>query len=150
VYPIETVALRFFNVFGLRQDPYSQYAAVIPRFITEIAAGRTVPIHGDGSQSRDFTYVANVVEATLLAADAVRASGAILNVATGRSVTVNALADAIATVVGRPVVKEYLAPRAGDVSHSWADIRAAQQILGWQPRVSLEEGLRLTAERLTG
>jgi len=148
VYPLETIALRYFNVFGPNQDPRSQYAAVVPRFISEGAAGRPLPIYGDGSQSRDFTYVANVIEATILAADAADGSGAILNVATGRSVTVNELADAVGEVVGRPVEKDYRDARAGDVSHSWADVRAAEALLGWRPRVTLEEGLRLTADRL--
>jgi nucleoside-diphosphate-sugar epimerase len=148
VYPLETIALRYFNVFGPNQDPRSQYAAVVPRFITEVAAGRSVPIYGDGTQSRDFTYVANVVEATLLAADARDGSGAILNVATGRSVTVNELADAVGAVLGRPVEKEYREARPGDVSHSWADVGAAERVLGWRPRVTLEDGLRLTADRL--
>jgi UDP-N-acetylglucosamine/UDP-N-acetyl-alpha-D-glucosaminouronate 4-epimerase len=148
VYPLETIALRYFNVFGPNQDPRSQYAAVVPRFITEAAAGRPVPIYGDGTQSRDFTYVANVVEATILAADAADGSGAILNVATGRSVTVNELADAVGAMLGVEVEKEYRDARAGDVSHSWADVSAAERVLGWQPRVTLEEGLRLTADRL--
>ena len=148
VYPLETIALRYFNVFGPNQDPHSQYAAVVPRFISEAAAGRPVPIYGDGSQSRDFTYVANVVEATILAADAADGSGAIVNVATGRSVTVNELADAVGEVLARPVEKHYRDARPGDVSHSWADVRAAEALLGWQPRVTLEEGLRLTADRL--
>jgi UDP-glucose 4-epimerase len=148
VYPLETVALRYFNVFGPNQDPRSQYAAVVPRFLAEVAAGRPVPIYGDGAQSRDFTYVANVVEATVLAAEAAEASGRILNVATGRSVTVNELADAVGAVLGRDVERELLPPRAGDVSHSWADVEAARQVLGWEPSVSLEEGLRLTADAL--
>ena len=148
VYPLETIALRYFNVFGPNQDPRSQYAAVVPRFITEAAAGRPVPIYGDGSQSRDFTYVANVVEATILAADAADGSGAILNVATGRSVTVNELAEAVSAVLGCAVETEYLESRPGDVSHSWADVREAERVLGWRPRVTLEEGLRLTADRL--
>jgi UDP-glucose 4-epimerase len=148
VYPLETIALRYFNVFGPHQDPRSQYAAVVPRFLTEAAAGRAVPIYGDGTQSRDFTYVANVVEATMLAADAPDGSGAIVNVATGRSVTVNELADAVGAVLGRPVEKDYHEARAGDVSHSWADVSTAEAVLGWRPRVTLEEGLRLTAEHL--
>jgi nucleoside-diphosphate-sugar epimerase len=148
VYPLETIALRYFNVFGPNQDPRSQYAAVVPRFITEAAAGRAVPIYGDGSQSRDFTYVENVIEATILAADAPDGSGAILNVATGRSVTVNELAEAVGAVLGRAVETEYLESRPGDVSHSWADVTAAERVLGWRPRVTLEEGLRLTADRL--
>ncbi len=149
VYPLETMALRFFNVFGGNQDPTSQYAAVVPRFITEAAAGRPLPIYGDGMQSRDFTYVANVVEANLLAADSA-GSGAVVNVATGRSVNVNELAEAIGRVLGREVEKQYLEARAGDVRDSWADVTEARRLLGWEPRVSLEEGLRLTAEQLVG
>jgi len=148
VYPLETIALRYFNVFGPRQDPRSQYAAVVPRFLTEAAAGRPVPIYGDGSQSRDFTYVANVVEANLLAAEAPRGNGAVLNVATGRSVTVNELADAVGAVLGARVEKQYLPQRPGEVMQSWADISAARDVLGWEPAVDLEEGLRLTAQTL--
>lgn len=150
VYPLETVALRYFNVFGPRQDPRSQYAAVVPRFITEAAAGRPLPIFGDGTQSRDFTFVANVVEATILAADAPAASGAVVNVAAGRSVTVSELAESVGAVLGRPVEKQHLAPRPGEVRHSWADVGEARRLLGWEPRIGLEEGLRLTAESLVG
>jgi nucleoside-diphosphate-sugar epimerase len=146
VYPLETIALRYFNVFGPRQDPRSQYAAVVPKFIAEAAAGRPVPIYGDGSQSRDFTYVANVIEANLLAAEADGANGTVLNVATGRSVTVDELADTVGAVLGKEVDKQYLPERAGDVEHSWANISAACDLLGWAPAVSLEEGLRLTAD----
>ncbi len=146
VYGLETVALRYFNVFGPRQDPNSQYAAVVPRFIAAIAAGEPVPIHGDGSQSRDFTYVANVVSANLLAADADEASGAVLNVATGRQASVNELADAIGVVLGKPVEKRYLPVRTGDVKDSWADVGEAQRVLGYETRIGLEDGLRLTAE----
>lgn len=146
VYGLQTVTLRYFNVFGPRQDPTSQYAAVVPRFIAAIDAGEPVPIYGDGEQSRDFTYVDNVVEANLLAADADEASGAVLNVATGRSLSVNALADAIGDVLGKSVEREYLPARTGDVRDSWADVSEAKRVLGWEPRVGLEEGLRLAAE----
>jgi UDP-glucose 4-epimerase len=146
VYAFETVVLRYFNVFGPRQDPNSQYAAVVPRFIAAIGDGRPVPIYGDGTQSRDFTYIANVVEANLLAADVEGVSGLVLNVASGRSFTVNELADAIGELLGRPVEKEYHPPRQGDVRHSWADVSAARTLLGYEPRVPLEEGLRLTAD----
>jgi len=148
VYPLETIALRYFNVFGSRQDPRSQYAAVVPRFIAEAKAGRPLPIYGDGEQSRDFTYVANVVEANLLAADAGDANGAVVNVATGRGLSVNGLADAIATVLGVTVERRYFPERAGDVRDSWADVSEAERVLGWRPRFSLEEGLRLTADDL--
>ena len=146
VYGLETVALRYFNVFGPRQDPTSQYAAVVPRFIERIAAGEPVPIYGDGTQSRDFTYVANVVDANLLAAEAAGVSGAVLNAATGRAVSVDELAGLIGGILGRTATKEYLPARPGDVRESWADVGAAQRLLGWEPRVGLEEGLRLTAE----
>jgi UDP-glucose 4-epimerase len=148
VYPLETIALRYFNVFGPNQDPSSQYAAVVPRFLAGVARGESVPIYGDGSQSRDFTYVANVVDANLLAAEVEDASGAVLNIATGRSVTVNELAETVGTVLGREVRKEHLERRPGDVSHSGADVSAAARTLGWEPTVTLEDGLRLTAERL--
>jgi UDP-glucose 4-epimerase len=148
VYGLETVALRYFNVFGPRQDPKSQYAAVVPRFLAMIAAGEPVPIHGDGTQSRDFTYVANVVAANLLAADAEGADGAVLNVATGRQASVNELADAIGAVLGKPVEKNYLPVRTGDVRDSWADVSEARRVLGYETAVGLEDGLRLTAEAL--
>jgi UDP-glucose 4-epimerase len=150
VYPLETVALRYFNVFGPRQDPRSEYAAVVPRFISEAAAGRPVPIYGDGEQRRDFTYVANVVEANLLAAEAPDGNGAVLNIATGQSVSVNELAEAVARTLGRTVERRHLPPRPGEVRASWADVSAARALLGWRPRVGLEEGLRLTAESLVG
>jgi UDP-N-acetylglucosamine/UDP-N-acetyl-alpha-D-glucosaminouronate 4-epimerase len=146
VYGLETVTLRYFNVFGPRQDPTSQYAAVVPRFIAAIDAGEAVPIHGDGEQSRDFTYVDNVVEANVLAAEAAEASGRVLNIATGEPRSVNALADVIGEVLGKPVEKEYLPERTGDVRDSWADVTEARRLLGWEARVALEEGLRLTAE----
>jgi UDP-glucose 4-epimerase len=148
VYELETVALRYFNVFGPNQDPSSQYAAVVPRFIAAIGDGRPVPVHGDGTQSRDFTYVANVIEANLLAADAGGINGAVLNIATGRQTSVNELVDEIGRVLGREGEKEYLPQRAGDVRDSWADVTAARELLGWEPRVSLEDGLRLAAEAL--
>ena len=145
VYGLETVALRYFNVFGPRQNPHSQYAAVVPLFFSLIQDGRPVPIHGDGSQSRDFTYVANVVEANVLAADARDAAGAVLNIATGRQASVNELADAIGAVLGKPVEKDYQPLRTGDVRDSWADVSAARRVLGYETRVGLEEGLDLVA-----
>jgi UDP-N-acetylglucosamine/UDP-N-acetyl-alpha-D-glucosaminouronate 4-epimerase len=146
VYAIETLALRYFNVFGPRQDPTSQYAAVVPRFIQAIAAGNPVTIFGDGTQSRDFTYVANVVQANMLAAEAEGVNGAVLNVATGSPVTVNDLAATIGRLLDRPVDIRYLPARAGDVSHSWADLGEAKRLLGYEPSVGIEEGLALTAD----
>jgi len=148
VYQIETVALRYFNVFGPRQDPRSQYAAVVPLFIQEIWGGRPVPIYGDGMQSRDFTFVENVVEANLLAATAEGVSGRIVNIATGSPISVNELADTIGRVLGREVEKTYLPPRAGEVRDSSADLTEARELLGYETRVGLEEGLRRTADFL--
>ena len=150
VYGIETVALRYFNVFGPRQDPTSQYAAVVPRFIRAIADGRAVTVHGDGEQSRDFTYVENVVRANLVAADAAGAVGRVLNVATGQSQTVNALAETIGGLVGRPVEKVHGPAQPGDVRESWADVSAAREAIGYEPAVGFEEGLRRTMEAMLG
>jgi nucleoside-diphosphate-sugar epimerase len=118
---------------------------VIPRFLTAIADGRSVSIYGDGGQQRDFTYVDNVVEANLLAAEAQDASGSVLNIATGRPTSVNQLADVIGTLLDRTVEREQHPARAGDVRDSWADIARAKDILGWEPRVSLEAGLEKAA-----
>jgi UDP-glucose 4-epimerase len=146
VYPLETVALRYFNVFGPHQDPTSQYAAVVPRFITAIADGRSVSVYGDGEQRRDFTYVGNVVEANLLAAESDGVSGSVLNVATGRATTVNELAETIASILGRSLARDEQPERTGDIRDSWADVTRARELLGWDPRIGLDEGLRLTAE----
>ena len=148
VYPFETVVLRYFNVFGPRQDPRSQYAAVVPLFITAIAAGQPVTIFDDGGQSRDFTYVENVVAANLQAADAENVSGRIFNVSGGAPATVNELADTIGRLLDRPVERQYLPARAGDLRDSWADVSAAREALGFEPTVSLEEGLQRTVEFL--
>jgi UDP-glucose 4-epimerase len=146
VYPLETVALRYFNVFGPNQDPTSQYAAVVPRFITAIADGQPVAVYGDGEQRRDFTYVDNVVEANVAAAHTDGVSGAVLNVATGRPTTVNELAETIGSLLGRAVERNEQPERTGDVRDSWADVTRARELLGWEPRIGLEEGLRLAAE----
>jgi UDP-glucose 4-epimerase len=145
---MEIVSLRYFNVFGPRQDPTSQYAAVVPRFIRAIAAGEPVTVYGDGEQSRDFTFVDNVVGANLLAADAKGLGGEIVNVATGGSVTVNALADAIATMLGRPLERSYEPAREADVRASWADVGEARRLLGYEPSIDFAEGLRRTADYL--
>jgi UDP-glucose 4-epimerase len=146
VYPLETVALRYFNVFGPNQDPSSQYAAVVPRFVTAIADGRPVPIYGDGGQKRDFTFISNIVQANLLAADAHDVSGTIVNVATGRATTVHELADTIGSILGQRVERELYPARTGDIRDSYADVTRAAALLGWEPRVGLEDGLRIAAE----
>jgi UDP-glucose 4-epimerase len=146
VYPLETVALRYFNVFGPNQDPTSQYAAVVPRFVMAIAEERPVTVYGDGEQKRDFTFVANVVEANLIAASAPDVSGRVLNIATGRGTGVNELADTIGSVLSKEVEREFYGERAGDVRDSWADVTRAQELLGWRPRIDLEEGLRIVAD----
>ena len=147
-HSFETVVLRYFNVFGPRQDPTSQYAAVVPLFITAIAAGRPVTIFDDGEQSRDFTYVDNVVAANLRAADAEGVSGRILNISAGTPTTVNELAEVISRLLGKPLEQTYLPARPGDLRNSWADPAEARAALGWEPHVGLEDGLRLTAESL--
>ncbi len=144
----ETVVLRYFNVFGPRQSPSSQYAAVVPLFLTAVAEGRPVTIFGDGEQSRDFTFVSNVVDATLLAGDAAGASGRIFNIAAGAPASVNDLATAIGRILERPVERHHEPPRPGDVRDSWADVSAAEQGLGYRASVGLEDGLRRTAEFL--
>jgi UDP-glucose 4-epimerase len=146
VYGLETVALRYFNVFGPNQDPSSQYAAVVPRFVTTIADGRPVPIYGDGEQKRDFTFVSNIVEANLLAADAEAVAGTIVNVATGRATSVHELADTVGSILGLPVERELLPSRTGDIRDSYAAVERARELLGWEARVGLEDGLRIAAE----
>jgi nucleoside-diphosphate-sugar epimerase len=148
IYGLETVSLRYFNVFGPRQDPRSQYAAVVPRFIAAVAASKPVSIYGDGNQSRDFTYVSNVIDVNLLAAQAEGISGSVINVATGASTTVNELAQLIGDLLDRPVTREFGPARPAEVRASWAAIDTAQRLLGWYPSVSLREGLRLTAETI--
>jgi nucleoside-diphosphate-sugar epimerase len=144
----ESVVVRYFNVFGPRQSPFSQYAAVIPLFVTAIAAGEPITIYGDGEQRRDFTYVTNVVDGTIRAAEAAGASGRIFNVAASAPATVNDVAQAIGDVLGKPVEKTFEPPRVGDIRDSWANISAAREVLGWEPTVGLEEGLRRTVEAL--
>jgi UDP-glucose 4-epimerase len=148
VYDMEVVSLRYFNVFGPRQDPLSQYAAVVPRFIRAVAAGEPVTVYGDGEQSRDFTYVDNVVAANLLASDAPSVKGEIVNVATGASVTVNELADTIGRLLSLPVERAFEPEREADVHASWADLGEARRLLGYEPQVGVEEGLRRTMDFL--
>ena len=143
VYGLETVRLRYFNVFGPRQDPASPYSAVIPLFITALLAGRTPTIFGDGHQSRDFTYVENVVSANLLAAEAKNVVGNVYNVATGGRTSLLDLISGINKILGTSIVPRHEPPRPGDVRHSQADISRARADLAYEPRVNLEDGLRL-------
>jgi nucleoside-diphosphate-sugar epimerase len=147
VYGLETVSLRYFNVFGPRQDPGSQYSGVISRFMSALVNGEQPIIYGDGEQSRDFTFVSNVVNANLSAAESADAVGKVLNVANGRQVTLNELLEIMKNVTGKSTAEARYEPlRVGDVRHSLADISLARSLLGYEPRVGLEEGLRLTFE----
>jgi len=144
----ESVVLRYFNVFGPRQSPFSQYAAVVPRFVTAIDAGQQIEIHGDGEQSRDFTYVGNVVDATIRAGEADGVTGEIFNVAGGSPTSVNRIADTIGEILGKPVERRHLPSRAGDIRNSWADLSKSERVLGYAPEIALEDGLRRTIEFL--
>lgn len=145
VYGLETVSLRYFNVFGPRQDPTSQYSGVISRFMSALTTGEQPVIYGDGEQSRDFTYISNVVEANLRAAESTGAVGEIINIANGHRTTLNELLDAMKAVTGNANVSaRHEAARPGDVRDSLADLTRARALLGYEPRVNLEEGLRLT------
>lgn len=148
VYGLETVALRYFNVFGPHQDPASMYAAVIPRFITALLRGEPPTIYGDGEQTRDFTYVGNVVTGNLLAAEAPadRAAGRVFNVAAGQQTSLNELVRLLQDLTGQAVEPVYTAPRPGDIRHSLADISKARHMLGYEPNISFLEGLRQTVD----
>ena len=147
VYGLETVALRYFNVFGPRQDPGSQYSGVISRFITVLLNGQRPTIFGDGEQSRDFTYVDNVVDANLRAAETKTGIGRVINIGNGEQTTLNQLLKEIKALIGNSEIEaEYQPTRAGDVRDSLADITRAREFLGFQPRVDLREGLQLTID----
>jgi UDP-glucose 4-epimerase len=141
VYGLETIALRYFNVFGPHQDPASQYAAAIPAFVTAILRDQPPTIYGDGEQTRDFTYVDNVVRANLLAARARETHGEVVNIACGEAVTVNAIIGTINRLLGKNVQPLYAPTRAGDVKHSLADITAARKLIGFEPVMLFQEGL---------
>jgi UDP-glucose 4-epimerase len=146
VYGLETVALRYFNVFGPRQDPRSEYAAAVPKFINELMAGERPTVFGDGKQSRDFAYVENIVDANVLAMSAQGVAGQVFNVACGESITINQLLAELRDLLDSDIEAEYVAPRPGDVRHSLADISLARVALGYEPSVNLREGLRRTIE----
>lgn len=146
-YGLETVSLRYFNVFGPRQDPGSQYSGVISRFILALESGERPVIYGDGEQTRDFTYVSNVVDANLRAAQAPAASGKVFNIANGESVSINEVLETLKELTGRTEVNaEYTDPRPGDVRDSLADLTAAKSLLGYSSTVGLETGLKLTLD----
>lgn len=145
-YGLETVALRYFNVFGPNQDPTSQYSAVIPKFITCILRDQPPPVYGDGTQSRDFTYVENNVTANLLACTAPKAAGEMMNIACGENTNLLELIRMINEILGKDIEPAFQAPRSGDVKHSLADIAKAREILGYETVVPFREGLERTIE----
>jgi UDP-N-acetylglucosamine/UDP-N-acetyl-alpha-D-glucosaminouronate 4-epimerase len=144
VYGVETVALRYFNVFGERQDPLSGYAAVIPKFIRMMLDGQPPTIFGDGETSRDFTHVENVVEANLAAAVEPAAAGRVMNIAVGNSHTLNELVGALRRLLDSDLEPKYGPPRPGDVSESLADVSLARELIGYEPSVDFEQGLQRT------
>jgi UDP-glucose 4-epimerase len=143
-FGVEAVALRYFNVFGPRQDPNSAYAAVIPRFLAALTSGEQPVIYGDGEQSRDFIYIDNVVDANLNALEATGAGGLVFNIASGTAITLNEMLERLARIVGVPAHPRYEDERPGDIRHSLADIAAARDRLGFEVRVPFDEGLRRT------
>jgi UDP-glucose 4-epimerase len=148
IYGLETVALRYFNVFGPRQDPKSEYAAVIPLFLTSLLNGKRPIVFGDGEQTRDFTYIENVVQANLLAATSQDAAGEAMNIGCGDRISLNNVLKIAGELLGVEANAEYREPRAGDVRDSLADINKAQRLLGYSPITSFREGLAHTLESL--
>jgi len=147
VYGLETISLRYFNVFGPRQDPSSQYSGVVSRFISDLLSGTRPVIYGDGEQSRDFTYIANVVEANMRAAETQTGIGQVINNCHGQRVTLNQLLEEVKSLTGKGgVTADYQPARSGDVRHSLADITRARELLGFEPRVELRAGLELTID----
>lgn len=148
-FGLETIALRYFNVFGPRQDPKSQYAAAIPAFVTSILADRSPTVYGDGEQTRDFTYIENVLHANLLAAKAPKTTGQAVNIACGERVSVNHVIQRINELLGRKVKPQYVPRRKGDVMHSLADISLAEKLIGYQPQIGFDDGLRRAIDYYT-
>ncbi|MDP3024010.1 MAG: SDR family oxidoreductase [candidate division Zixibacteria bacterium] len=146
LYGLPTVCLRYFNVFGTRQDPTSQYSAVIPKFIELLLDKKTPVIYGDGEQSRDFTFVRNVVEANLLACQSDISGGEVINIACGQSFSLNQLVSLLNQIIGTNIKPEYGQAKPGDVKHSLADISKAKKLLGYKPRISFAEGMKKTVE----
>src|SRR5438067_4330825 len=149
IYGLETVALRYFNVFGPRQDPTSEYAAVIPRFLTALLEKRRPIVFGDGEQTRDFTYIENVVQANLLAATSPDAVGTAINIGCGERISLNSVLRFAGEQLGIAVEADYREPRAGDVRDSLADISKARQLLGYDPKISFPAGLARTLDALS-
>jgi nucleoside-diphosphate-sugar epimerase len=150
LFGLETVSLRYFNVFGPGQDPHSEYSAVIPKFIKGLLAKQPITIYGDGEQSRDFTYIDNVVEANLLALEAPDAAGKMCNIGCGERITLNRLVTLLEQQLGTKAQVSYTAPKAGDVRHSLADMERAKVLLRYRPEIMIEEGLRQTIEAMRG
>jgi nucleoside-diphosphate-sugar epimerase len=146
LYGLETVSLRYFNVFGPRQDPYSEYSAVIPKFITKLLAKEPITVYGDGEQSRDFTYIDNVIDANLLALRAPNAPGEVCNIGCGQRVSLNELIRILEGLLGVRAQVTYAAAKPGDVRHSLADITKATRVLGYVAKTEIEEGLKRTVE----
>ena len=146
VYGLETVSLRYFNVFGPRQDPSSPYSGVISKFVTTLLNGDRPMIFGDGEQSRDFTYVANVVDANIRAAESADAVGEVINLGVNQRTTLNQLLSELQKIIGTNIAPQYKPPRAGDIRHSLADISRAEKLLGFKPLIGLEEGLKATVD----
>ncbi len=147
LYGLKTIGLRYFNVFGKRQDPFSQYAAVIPLFVNNIIYGRPSIIYGDGEQSRDFTYIGNVVQANLkVCLSGEEAYGEVFNIACGDRITINSLYRKLCSLLGREIDPEYAPPRPGDVRHSNADTGKAERLLKYKPEIGFEKGLELTVD----
>jgi len=143
---LETICLRYFNVFGPRQDPASEYSAAIPKFINMIRQGKRPTVFGDGTQSRDFTFVSNVVSGTILAAQAPGVSGKVINIACGNQYTVNELVESLNHLLGTDLAPDYLPKRSGDIEHSHADITLARKLLGYEPSVTFAVGLEATTK----
>ena len=150
VYDLPTTSLRFFNVYGPKQDPNSEYAAVIPKFIQQIQNNNPPLIYGDGKQSRDFTFVKDVVNGIILAGLSEKANGEVLNAAGGQRISINELASKLAKLMGKDIGPEYADERPGDVRHSLADISKAKKLTGYSPEYSFDEGLLETIRYLRG
>jgi UDP-glucose 4-epimerase len=146
LYGLETISLRYFNIFGPGQDPHSEYSAVIPKFINKLSSNEPLTVYGDGEQSRDFTYVDNVVDANLLALRAKAASGEVCNIGCGQRISLNELIQMLQEIVARKAQVIYAPAKAGDVRHSLADIEKARGLLGYVPKVKIAEGLRRTVK----